>query len=544
MKRILLKTITLPAVLVILMTVSSWGQRVITGTVYREGKPAAGVTVEAHKSSESFMTSFDGKYTINADPKTKYLKFTFIDDGRKFDIEGKEGDVFDFSFDGIIPVKEEEMEQGAILKTQQELISEGDKTFMTNISMYDQFYRQKDYKSAMAPWRILYRTYPKSTKNIYLHGVSMFENKYEKASSWNEKNFYIDSIMIAYDRRIKFFGEKGFVRGRQGTTYIDLKLRNENWNDDQLKDILKKGHGYMEESLKEEGDKTEAPVLVVYLQTTSRLFKLGELPKEKVLENYEKASEIIDKYLVATPNDEKLLASKEAINKIFEVSGAADCEALIKLYEPRFNEIAGNVDALKKVLRMLDKQDCTDGDLFAKASEKLYELEPSAEAAFNMGRLFMKRNEIAKGKDYYLQAIGVEKDALLLSKYYFELGTYTFATEHNYQEATNYLRKAIANDSNNAKAYLVLADVFASYSKYYGEKDIEHTSLFWLAVDYLNKAKKIDPEQASKANEKIAYYAQYFPTKEALFFEGGLQDGQAYRIGSWINETTTVRTQK
>ncbi|HBL74052.1 MAG: hypothetical protein A2W90_12655 [Bacteroidetes bacterium GWF2_42_66] len=529
--------------LVVLMSLSSLAQRVITGTVYREGKPAAGVTVEAHKSSESFMTSFDGKYTINADPKTKFLKFTFIDDSRRFDIEGKVGDVFDFSFDGIIPQKEELQEVGAILKTDQELIKENDRTFMSNLTMYDQFYRQEDYKSALEPWRMLYRTYPKSTKNIYLHGCKMFEAKFNQATSWTEKNFYIDSIMNVYDKRIKYFGEKGFVRGRQGVDYMKFKMVNENWTDDQLKDFLKKGYGYLDESIKEEGDKTETPVLVVYMQVTSRLFKLGELPKEKVLENYETSVNILDKYLAASPNEKIYIDSKEAANKIFEGSGAADCEALIKLYEPRFSELSTNVDALKKILRMLDKQECTDSELFAKASEKLYALEPSAEAAFNMGRLFMKRNDIAKGKDYYLQAIAAEKDALLLSKYYFELGAYTFASDQNYQEAANYLRKSLANDSNNAKALLFLGDIFAAYSKYYGEKDIEHLSMFWLAVDYYNKAKKIDPEQAAKANEKIATYSQYFPSKESLFFEG-FQEGQPYRIGSWINETTTIRAKK
>ena len=34
--------------------------RVIKGTVYRDGKPASGVTVAAHKGSASFFTSFDG----------------------------------------------------------------------------------------------------------------------------------------------------------------------------------------------------------------------------------------------------------------------------------------------------------------------------------------------------------------------------------------------------------------------------------------------------------------------------------------------------
>lgn len=543
MKRIFLKTITLSAILVVLVSLSSLAQRVITGTVYREGKPAAGVTVEAHKSSESFMTSFDGKYTINADAKTKFLKFTFIDDSRKYEIEGKEGDEFDFSFDGIIPLKEDEMETGVILKSDQELIKEGDRTFMNNLTMYDQFYRQKDYKSALGPWRLLYRTYPKSIKNIYLHGCNMFESKFEKATNWNEKNFYIDSIMNVYDRRIKYFDEKGFVRGRQGVDFIKYKSLKEDWTDDQLKDFLKKGYGYLDESIKIEGDKAEAPIIVVYMQVTSRLFKLGEFSKENVLENYEKVSKILDNYLANAPADEKYLASKEAVNKVFETSGAADCDALIALYEPKFKELAADLDALKKVLRMLDKQDCTDSELFAMASEKLYALEPSAEAAFNMGRLFMKRKDYVKGKDYYLQAIAAETDATLLSKYYLELGAYTLASDQNFQESANYLRKSISNDPNNAKAILLLGDVFAGYSKYYGEKEIEHASLFWLAIDYYNKVKKIDPEQASKANEKIATYSQYFPTKESLFFEG-FQDGQPFKIGSWINETTTIRAKK
>lgn len=69
MKSLILKTQFLTLTLAVLVTVSAYAQRVITGTVYREGKVAAGVTVEAHKSSEVFMTSFDGKYKITVDDK-------------------------------------------------------------------------------------------------------------------------------------------------------------------------------------------------------------------------------------------------------------------------------------------------------------------------------------------------------------------------------------------------------------------------------------------------------------------------------------------
>ena len=59
MRSFLIKSKVLTFDFVVVMSISTYAQKVITGTVYREGKPAAGITVEAHKSSEMYMTSFD-----------------------------------------------------------------------------------------------------------------------------------------------------------------------------------------------------------------------------------------------------------------------------------------------------------------------------------------------------------------------------------------------------------------------------------------------------------------------------------------------------
>jgi len=150
MKSLLLKLIFLTFVLSITTGYSAIAQRVVKGTVYREGKVAAGVTVESHKSSEKFMTSFDGKYEITVPSGSKYLKFTFINESKRLDLEGNTSDVIDFSFDGNIPVNtENDDDQGAILKTSAELIAEKDKDFMSAITLEKQAYDQKDYKSAV-----------------------------------------------------------------------------------------------------------------------------------------------------------------------------------------------------------------------------------------------------------------------------------------------------------------------------------------------------------------------------------------------------------
>jgi tetratricopeptide (TPR) repeat protein len=542
MKPLFSKTILLTVALVAMTSYTVIAQRVIKGTVYRGGEPAAGVTVEAHRSSGTFMTSFDGKYEIEVSDKSKYIEFTFIDDRRKLDIEGNNSNVINFSFDGEIPVKGKGVvvEGGVDLRTSEELVKAKERDFMTNLSMYDQFYKQDDYESALEPWRKVYYKYPKSTINLYIHGGRMYEAFIENTSDWSEKNTLIDSLMSIYEKRITYFNQEGYVRGRQGTDLLKFKLANENLDDDQLKSILKEGYSLLEQSIELEKNQTEAAVLVVFMQATKRLFLMGELPKEKVAANYQKASAIVNNYLEEEPDSEKYTTSKELIDGLFQTSGAADCEALIALYEPQFEQISQNVDELKKMLRILERRDCTDSPLFAQASDRLYDLDPSAEAAFNMARLFVKRDQFERAKEYYNNAIEAETDKELLAKYYYELGLFIFAKEHDFQKSRNLARKAIENNPNSGRAYILIGDIYAQYSKHYGETDVEHLSLYWLATDYYQKAKRVDPEVFTQANEKINIYKQYFPNKETLFFEG-YTEGQSYKIGSWINETTTVR---
>jgi tetratricopeptide (TPR) repeat protein len=528
-------------VFVSLITFSGVGQRVIKGTVYNGGKVQAGVTVGAQKTSETMMTSFDGLYEIKVPDGCKYLTFSFINDKRKLDISTNTNNVIDFSFDGVIPAAAQLTEQGAILKTAAELIADGNKDFMGSYTLEKQFYDQKDYKTALSYWRNLYKKYPKSTINIYLHGIAIYGSLIESTPDQKVKGLLIDTLMNVYDRRIKYFNQKGYILGRQGTDFMKYKLSNEDMTDELRKPILKKGYEFLEESVKLQGLESEAPVLILLMQATRGLYGIGELGKEKVIENYDIVSNIISKALQKDPTSNSFLIARDNIDQVFQASGAADCEALISIYTPKFDQIATNVEDLKKMVRILDRQNCDASPLFAKASEKLYKLDPSAESAYNMARLFVKTEQNDKAMGYYKQAIDAEKDPLNLSKYYYELASLNFTT--NPQTARTYLKKSIENNANNGKAYLLLGDVYAHNSKSFGENDFQHSMVFLLAVDYFNKAKKVDSSTEADANERINTYSQYFPSKEDIFFNG-LTVGQPYQLGGWIGESTIIREKK
>lgn len=75
--------------------------RILKGTVYHNGKPASGVLVTVHKSRATYFTSFDGKYELKADTKSKWIKFTFSDQSTKLDIDPNGSEYIDCD----LPVK-------------------------------------------------------------------------------------------------------------------------------------------------------------------------------------------------------------------------------------------------------------------------------------------------------------------------------------------------------------------------------------------------------------------------------------------------------
>ncbi len=538
----LLRITLLFALIITAAATISVAQRVIKGTVYMDGKLAAGITVEAHKGG-SMMTSFDGLYEIEADAKTKWIKFTFIDEAKKLEIADKSGDVFNFAFTGEIPSGDAEVVSGDVnLESMEQLLGGQNRDFMNGLSLYTEFYKQKDYNSALPHWKELYNKYPKSSSNIYIHGARMFEYQLANAKTPAEKDKILDEYMKLYDKRIEYFGKKGYVLGRKGTTYLKYKLLESDLEGEEQIAVLKSGYEWINESVDEQGDETELTILVLLMQTSKALFKLEALSKETVVINYEKCNKIVNKYLETETDADKLDRANKVqvyIEDIFGKSGAADCEALISIFTPQFEENATDIDFIKNMLRRLRRAKCDDSKLYEQATEKLYDLEPSAEAAFNMAHRYLKLDDLEKTKGYYKQAMDQETDQDLLSSYYYEYGFFIFAKEHALSEARTYAKKALKINPNYCEANMLIGDIYIAASRNFEGTNLEKSAVFWLVVDYFNKARRVG-DCTIEAGKKVSTYKKYFPNKEEAFMND-LKEGNSYKVGGWINETTTIR---
>lgn len=407
---------------------------------------------------------------------------------------------------------------------------------MINLSLYHEFVKQKNYIDAFAPWKIVFNECPGASKNIYKDGVEIIKYFINKETDADNKNKLIDTLMMVYEQRIKYFGNdkkypEGYILGRKG---IDLlKYR---------KDKIAEAYQYLSESIKLQDKKTKAKVLTSYMQATIKQYKSGKITKEQVVENYAKAIEIIEFILKKNPENKNLNITKDNIEKLFTTSEAADCEALIKLFTPKFKESPEDIDLLKNITKLLDKQNCNESELFFEACVQLDKLEPSARSKYNIAKMSLKKCNYNRAANYYKQAIELEQDNLEKSKYYYELGVITSSKLGQPELARNYAYKAIELNRKCGKPYILIGNIYASVSKECGENKFEQRTVYWVAVDKYKKAKSIDPSVADEANKQIAIYSKYFPDLELIHFHiGADQIGKPYTVGCWINETTIVR---
>lgn len=403
---------------------------------------------------------------------------------------------------------------------------------LKNLSLYAEFYKQKNYEDAVKPWTIVYQECPLASKNIYIHGENMITDAIENAEDEAKKAKLVDSLMNLYDKRIKYFDQKGFVLGKKGTDYVL-------YSDKTIEDF-QKAYDMLSKSIELQQNNSKVAVLVVFMQTSRTLFSNDVLEGDKVVENYARVLDILNANLEQNPNNSLYERGLKAVNQVFEASGAATCENLNSLFKPKFAENPKDEDLLKRITSLFDKQGCTDAKLYADAAVNLNEIDPSAESAHHLAKLFYSKEKYDKSVEYYEQAIELQDDKKEKASYYLQLADLTFSKLGNKSLARSYARKSLENNPDNGKPYILIGRMYAESLNECGGDEFEKKAVLWAAVDKFIQAKNADPSIADEANGYINSYQPRFPDKKTIFFQN-YQIGDTYKIGCWINETTTVR---
>lgn len=404
------------------------------------------------------------------------------------------------------------------------------------LSYYSEYYKQKNYEEALPNWRKAYKLCPPSaSQNLLIHGSTLLKRAISQAKTPDLQKAVIDSLITLYNVRAE-----AYPKSRE--TALNNKgvdLNNYLKNDPQR--LYNEYTGIVDE-LKEA---TRPSIFLFRLNSAIELFQAGSLTAEDIINIYQSSIEMLGQ---AKPEDaddaEQLAKVKTDVESLFISSKVASCDNLIALFTPRFEADPENLELVTNIVKMMSvADDCTGNDLYLSAVTNMYKLDPSYSSAYFLYRLNSSRDNVEDAVKYLEEAIASpESDATTDGEYSYELAAFCFKNGMSSKAFTAANKAVELNPSMAGKAYFLMGTIWGSLSC--GGNEIERRAPYWVAVDYLQKAKAADESLTEEANRLIGSYSNYYPqTADAFMYD--VTNGQSYTVScGGMRATTTVRTQK
>ena len=407
------------------------------------------------------------------------------------------------------------------------------------LTFYNRYMDMDAMEEAIPRWRKAYELCPPTaSQNMLIDGQKFMRTLIAK-NSMNAiyKDALIDTLMTLHDARIATYPTYA-VTARNNKS---LDMINYVTDNNKLYEVLRENMSYTK-------DKTNNVIYVRLMNAANALYSQGSIMAEDVMAVFGEITTNITTAIDKNKSQNKSTASLEAVLKdvesLFIASNVASCDRLIELFTPRFDATPNDKALVSNIIMMLSSaENCTDNDLFMNAATSMHKLDPSYTSAYFLYRLYSSRGDVDNALKYIEEAISYpESDDAQDAAYYYEAAAFAFKNADN-ASAFKYANMAAGLDPSLAgKSYMLIGTIWGSLVCQGNE--IERRAPYWVAVDYMEKARKADPSLAEEAAKHIAQYRQYYP-QAAEAFMYNITEGDSYTVScGGMRAITTVRTQQ
>ena len=407
------------------------------------------------------------------------------------------------------------------------------------LSYYQEYYKQKNYDSALPNWRKAYSICPATaSQNLFVHGSTLINREITK----NRKNAtyfnaLVDTLLTLQDQRLQYYprtakgvDQKATILNNKGQYMINFRGDDSQYLYDNLTTIIN-----------ELGSDTKGGILVNNLQAAINLYRENKLSADDVINMYDTVSGAISGATAKSDAEaEDNLKTKATIESVFADSKVASCENLIAIFTPRFEADPNNINVVANIVKLMNNaDDCATNDLYFKAVTQMHKLDPSYRSAYGLYKLNAARGNVADACRYLDEAIDSEdSDEATDAQYLYELARFCYANNMR-GRAFDAAGKAVRLDNGYAgKAYMIMGNLWSSASC---GGDVDKYARYWAATDYYQKARAADESLAADANAAIGKVSIYYPEASEIFMYD-LGKGQIYTVScGGMTTTTTVR---
>lgn len=425
---------------------------------------------------------------------------------------------------------------------------------ITNLSIYVESAKVKNYDAAYEPWKLTYEACPELNRANYLYGERILKHKIEN-SQGEEHDAYVALLLRVYDDAMKYFQS----RYPLASVVIDKVLlqRSENMiSDDEI-------FSQLDQAFKADREDFNNPqALYLYFSTLVDLNAAGKRDIQEVFDVYdevvakleEENKKLTDEITKLLPLEEDgtISAKDQQKLKVYSTNSAsfgkvaasidaklgalADCENLVPLYEKSYEERKADIKWVKSAVGRMFGKECTDSPMFRKLFEAQIALEPSADAYLYGGTLKQKAGDIQGALADFNKSAELETDPYKKSNILYKIAT--IVRKSNKVQTRNYLNQAIKANPANGRAYLLLAAIYGDSANECGESQFDKRAVYWLAAKTADRAGRVDPSLRSTADKAVESYNAKAPSKTDIFNSG--RAGETITFSCWMGGSVTV----
>lgn len=412
-----------------------------------------------------------------------------------------------------------------------------------NLSLFNEFIKQKAYKEAYRSWTTLVDICPASRKGLYTSGVKMMRDLIGDEQDEARKAALIDTMAYLFDKRIENFGQEGYVLGRKG---VELFRYSSDENVCEVKDIMK-------QSMDLQKQNAEAVVISNYYNALYKCYRQDGVELETMFTEYLELSDVInfniEKYTAEFAKDTTDSKTEQRLGNYVKAKNNldeffikfADCDDIVEIFQNRITESPDDLELKKKALRVMNRKECTDSDLFLSVAKEVHEAEPSFESAYAIAQKEALNKNFSVALRYYDEADEYCGECAEKTNILKKIGLLA-ANQGNRSKANAAANAMAKRERDNGWPYYIKGLALMRSSGSCDDGKLGKFAAFWAAEDLFIRAKSVDDSEAlvNAANKAIASCRAQYPAKQDVFFYG-VSDGQSYTLPC-TGGSTTVRT--
>ncbi|MBR4312309.1 MAG: hypothetical protein IKT86_03090 [Bacteroidaceae bacterium] len=417
---------------------------------------------------------------------------------------------------------------------------------LNNISLYSENLKTKNYADAYTYWQKVFADAPVSRHSLYTDGVTILKSLIVGTKVLEERKAYADEMMKVYDQQLQYLDKLNMLRKTPWTEYYVKGEKAHNYLTYYPKMDNNLAYDMLREVIETAKDKNQYYIIGDYMKVSLAKFKADETHREQFIQDYLVSAEYIASIAekaqnMSNPNPkliEAVIKIKDNVDGYFINSGAAECSQLEAIYAPKVEENKDNLEYLRKVVSVMAMLNCNESEVYYTASEYAHHIAPTAATAAGCAYSYLKRGDLGKSIEYFDQAIELDTVAESKAEYCYKAAV-VLNSDRQLSKAKSYITKAISLNGNKGAYHILLANIYAAAPKWNDEPLLDKCKYF-VVLDRLYQAKRVDETVAEEANKMIAAYSTHTPTIQDLFMLGK-KEGDKVHVGGLINETTTIR---